>query len=55
MAFTLDPDLTLGSLRAVHRAFIDSSSIIYAEKSGVLELLCGELRLMTVPGVLPDS
>jgi len=54
VAFTIDPDLTLESLRTVRHAFIDSSSIIYAGKSGVLDVLCAELRLMTVPGVVRE-
>ena len=54
MAFTLDPDSTLEQLRTVHRAVIDSSSIIYAEKAGVLNLLCGTLQLQTVPGVVRE-
>ncbi len=54
MAFTFDPDFTLEQLRTVRCAFIDSSSIIYAEKAGTLEILCGELQLQTVPGVVRE-
>ena len=54
MSFTLDPDSTLEQLRTVDRAFIDSSSIIYAGKAGVLEVLCGKLQLQTVPGVVRE-
>lgn len=54
VAFTLDPDLTLEQLRTVHRAFIDSSSIIYAGKARILDLLCGSLELKTVAGVVGE-
>lgn len=54
MAFTINPDSTLEQLRTVHHAFIDSSSIIYSGKAGVLNLLCDTLKLQTVPGVVRE-
>jgi hypothetical protein len=54
VAFTLDPDETLEQLRTVHSAFIDSSSVIYSVKAGVLEVLTRALELQTVAGVVKE-
>jgi hypothetical protein len=54
VAFTLDPDATLEQLRTVRRAFIDTSSIIYSLKAGILETLTTAVELRTVPGVVRE-
>ena len=50
----MDPESTLEQLRSLSRAAIDSSSVIYAAKSGLLDTLCTALELRTVPGVVNE-
>lgn len=54
MAFTTDPDRTLGELRNVKTVSADSSSLIYARKCGVFAVLARDLEVLTVAGVVRE-
>lgn len=45
----------LARLERIKVVVIDASSIIYAEKSGFLNLLCGAIRLRTIPQVFAET
>lgn len=47
-------DRTAEKLAELDGAYIDSSSIIYAQKAGFLPRLSDSLRLWTIPGVIAE-
>jgi hypothetical protein len=51
---SFDPDVALAEIQALRAAVIDSSSVIYASKSGVLQTLVHTIDLCTVSGVVSE-
>lgn len=49
-----EADRTLDELRTLRRAVIDSSSIIYAEKAGIIDTLVSAVELVTVVAVFNE-
>ncbi len=52
---TNDLEALSDTLISLDRMVADSSSLILAEKAGFLPLLCREVRLVVVPGVLAET